>query len=215
MTLPWKHPFTCICAGPSGCGKTTFVTKFLENLQHLIDHDIDEIVWCCSPGSEPNITSSRVRFQHKIPSVEDSNGNPSIFVIDDLMSQGAYGSEVSSLFSKGSHHFNISVFLITQNIFYQSAQSRNISLNAKYIVVFKNPRDRLQFGYLARQVYPENSQELERVYKEVTSKPFGYLVLDHTQDTSDCVRFRTNIFPDEITTVYTPAHMIGNETVEV
>ncbi|KAG8238775.1 hypothetical protein J437_LFUL016614 [Ladona fulva] len=142
MTLAWKHPFTCICAGPSGCGKTTFVTKFLENLEHMIDHDIGEIVWCCSPGSEPNINSSRVQFQCEIPSIEDSSGSPAIYVIDDLMIDGG-------------------------------------------------------------QVYPENSRELERVYKESTKEPFGYLVLDLGQDTDDRFHFRTKIFPeDETTTVF-------------
>ncbi|KAG8225933.1 hypothetical protein J437_LFUL005969 [Ladona fulva] len=168
MTLAWKHPFTCICASPSGCGKTIFVAKFLENLSCMIDHPINDIVWCCSPGSEPNISSARARFQREVPSFEDSSATPTI-----------------------------------HNIFYQSAQSRNISLNAKYIVVFKNPRDRLQFGHLARQVYPEKSQELERVYKESTKEPFGYLVLDLGQDTDNRFRFRTKIFTeDETTTVF-------------
>ncbi|KAG8236943.1 hypothetical protein J437_LFUL016705 [Ladona fulva] len=72
-----------------------------------------------------------------------------------------------------------------------------------------------KFGHLARQVYPEKPSELLRVYKEATSKAFGYLLLDNAQETSDCVRFQTNIFPDEITVVYALAHMIENETVEV
>ncbi|KAG8236332.1 hypothetical protein J437_LFUL010466 [Ladona fulva] len=75
--------------------------------------------------------------------------------------------------------------------------------NANYIVVVKNPRDRLQFGHLARRVYPENSQELKRVYRESTKEPIGCFVLDLGQDTDDRFRFRTKIFPeDERTTVF-------------
>ena len=63
---------------------------------------------------------------------------------------------MSELFTKGSHHRNISLVLITQNLFHQGPSLRDISLNSKYIVVFKNPRDKTQIVHLARQVYAEN-----------------------------------------------------------
>jgi len=33
-----------------------------------------------------------------------------------------------------------------------------MSLNAQYMVLFKNPRDESQFANLARQIYPKTSQ---------------------------------------------------------
>jgi hypothetical protein len=50
-----------------------------------------------------------------------------------------YSTKVSELFTKGSFHRNIILVLITQNLFHQGPSSRDISLNSKYIVVFKNP----------------------------------------------------------------------------
>jgi len=44
-----------------------------------------------------------------------------------------------------------------QDIFPKSLHTRVISLNTKYIVAFKNPRDKLQFQCLARQIYPEKN----------------------------------------------------------
>jgi len=67
-----------------------------------------------------------------------------------------YSTRVSQLFTKGSHHRNVSLVLVTQNMFHQGPSSHDISLNSKYIVVFKNPRDKTQIVHLARQVYPEN-----------------------------------------------------------
>jgi hypothetical protein len=78
-------------------------------------------------------------------------------VLDDLLNE-AYSREVYDLFTKGSHHRHISVILITQNVFHQGRFSRDISLNAKYLVVLKNVRDKNQFAYLAKQVYPEDSK---------------------------------------------------------
>ena len=58
----------------------------------------------------------------------------------------------------------------------------NISLNAKYLVLLKNVRDRSQFSRLALQVYPKQSVDLYDSYLHATAKPHGYLVLDLSQD---------------------------------
>jgi hypothetical protein len=86
--------------------------------------------------------------------------------------------DVCDLFTKGSHHRNISVILITQNLFHQGRFCREISLNAKYIVVLKNIRDREQFSHLAQQVLPHDSKGLSDAYLSATEEPHGYLVLD-------------------------------------
>ena len=79
-----------------------------------------------------------------------------------------------------------------------------MSLNAHYIVLFKNPRDALQVATLARQMYPGNSKFLIEAFKNATEKPFGYLLLDLKPDTDEKYRIRTNIFPDETQYVYIP-----------
>jgi hypothetical protein len=75
-------------------------------------------------------------------------------VLDDLI-DSAYSTKVSQLFTKGSHHRNISVVLITQNFFHQGPASSDISLNGNYMLAFKNTRDKTQIVHLARQVYRE------------------------------------------------------------
>jgi hypothetical protein len=104
---------------------------------------------------------------------------------------------VCHLFTKGSHHRGISVILITQNLFHQGRYWRDISLNAKYLILLKNVRDKNQFSHLARQLYPENRVSLYEAYLDATRLPHGYLVLDLAQDTDDLLRFRTNIFPEQ------------------
>ena len=79
-------------------------------------------------------------FVKGVPDFENPENVPTLIVLDDLM-DSAYSTKVSQLFTKGSHHRNISLVLITQNLFHQGPSSRDISLNSKYIVVFKNPRD--------------------------------------------------------------------------
>ena len=82
-----------------------------------------------------------------------------LIILDDLLNE-IYSKEMCHLFTKGSHHRNISVILIRQNLIHQARYCRDISLNAKYIVLLKNTRDKRQFTYLAPQVYPEDSAGL-------------------------------------------------------
>ena len=65
------------------------------------------------------------------------------------------------------------------------------------MVLLKNDRDKNHFLYLARQVFPEDSDGLYRAYRDATRKPHGYLLLDLSQDTDDRLRFRTRNLPKE------------------
>ena len=110
----------------------------------------------------------------------------------------------SSIFTKVSHHRNVSVMYLTQNLSYKSKQTRTMSLNAHYIVLFKNPSDAMQVSTLARQMYPGQNEFLVEVFKNATEKPFGYLLLDLKPDTDEKYRIRANMFPEERQYVYIP-----------
>ena len=75
-----------------------------------------------------------------------------IIVLDDVMAPSDKDKRIADLFTRGSHHRNLSVMFIVQNIFHQGKEMRNISLNPHYIVLFKSPRDKQQVSMLARQV---------------------------------------------------------------
>jgi len=108
---------------------------------------------------------------------ENARGLPCLFIIDDLLNE-VFPRAVCDLFTKGSHHRNLSVILITENFFQHAPHCRDISLNAKYLVALKNVRDRNQFAYLTRQVLPEASASLGEAYREATQNPHGYMILD-------------------------------------
>lgn len=217
MDTRWKHPWTSIVCGPTGCGKTFFVKKFFRHITAMSDTKFDRILFYYSEWQlgyrEYN---GNIEFREGLPQNSDyaSDQRPKLIVIDDLMRE-ASDNTVIDLFTKGSHHKNLSVIFITQNLFHQGRGMRDISLNANYIVIFKNPRDRAQIRYLAQQVYPENPKFLQEVYNDATSKPHGYLLLDLKQDTSDNCRFRTSIFPDDkYHYVYVPRKEIKNITYD-
>lgn len=197
MTVKWCHPYTAILAGPTSCGKSTFVKKFLYYVKEMCDTAFHEIIYCLPDDQPIDSFFSQFTVIRGVPEPSlFTDLKPRLVVIDDLMRET--NSDVVDLFTKGSHHFNVSLMYITQNIFNQGRGRRTISLNAHYIVVFKNPRDRVQIQTLSRQVCPENSRYIQEAYKDATDIPFGYLVFDLKQSTPDLHRYRTNIFPSDV-----------------
>jgi hypothetical protein len=150
------------------------------------------IVLCHSEDNAPHHLKD-VSFVKDVPDFENPENVPTRIVLDDLM-DSAYSTKVSELFTKGSHHRNISLVLITPNVFQQGPSTRDISLNSKYIVVFNNPIDKIQIVHLARQIHPENISSFHKKYLEVCKDPHAYLFLDLTQSINDLLRFRTKIF---------------------
>lgn len=88
-----------------------------------------------------NVRKDReIKFVRGIPDVTEgfNDGKHRLLVIDDQAAD--CGDEVVTLFTRMSHHFSISVILLTQNIFLSTPGFRTMSLNAHYLVLFKAPR---------------------------------------------------------------------------
>ena len=74
---------------------------------------------------------------------------------------------------------------------------RSIGLNSHYLVLFKNPRDKLQILTLAKQMYPGHSDFFLNQYEEAVKRPSAYLLIDLKTTTQDNCRLRTNVLPSE------------------
>ncbi|KAK2150049.1 hypothetical protein NP493_2870g00000 [Ridgeia piscesae] len=106
------------------------------------------------------------------------------------------------LFTKKSHHCNTSVIYLVQNLFPKGKESRTISINAQYMVLFKNPRDNTQVVNLAKQMYPRRVKYMQDPFRDATSVPHGHLFVDLKQSTPEHMRLRSNILPDSKTYQY-------------
>jgi len=196
------HPFTAIIAGPTGSGKTEFIFKLLVHQNKLLHPTPDNIYYCYSIWQTRFLDFQKVNpvieFIEGLPNIDEFNAsNKKLLILDDLMREANDDSNVLDLFTKGSHHLNLSIILITQNLFGKGKNARTISLNSHYLILYKNPRDKTQISYLARQMYPKNSKFLEEAYHDATKAPHGYLLIDLKQATPDELRVQTNIFPHE------------------
>lgn len=199
MALHWKHPFTAIVAGPTGCGKTSFVIKFVRFAGEVVLPPPARIVWCYGTYQKEFNALTDVDFHEGLPDL-DMLQEKTLLIIDDLMHEA--DDRVNKIFTKHSHHKDVSVMFLTQNLFHK--QARTMTLNSHYLILFKNPRDALQITYLARQMFPGRSKFMIEAFNDATTKPYTYLVVDLKADTDDKYRLRSGVFPDEENYVYLP-----------
>ena len=188
------HPFTCIIAGPSGSGKTKLLLNIILRSKEMIKPTPDRIIYCYSCWQKVFENIKNIEFHEgcfDIDDVDEKKNN--LIIFDDLMEEVNNDKSVQNLFTKGSHHKNISVFLLTQNLFAKGKFTRTINLNSHYSIIFDNPRDRSQISHFARQMYPNNSKFLVESYMDAINIPHGYLFIDNKQGTPEEIRVQTKI----------------------
>lgn len=203
--LPFKIPSNCMLVGPTQSGKSSFAIEVIKNANKLFDPPCERIVWAYGVYQDAlRNVQQRVEFMDGLPqdlSTFDGQKH-TLLILDDLM--GVDDKKVCDLFTKYSHHKKLFIMYMTQNLFFGSKHNRTITLNAQYIIFFKNPRDGAQISHLARQIFPNNIAYMAEAYKDATSKPYGYLLLDLRPETDERFRLRTDIFPGMTQICYVP-----------
>jgi hypothetical protein len=207
----FKHPFTCLLAGPTQSGKSFFIKDILKNCAELINPPPEKIIYCYSIWQplydELQSTFAEIlSFNKGIISIEGLNEKENkLIILDDLMKKCEKDPNILDLFTVDSHHKNISVMFVSQNLFSQGKYFRTISLNSQYLVLFKNPRDKSQIVVLARQMFPEDSRFLVEAFKDaVENQSHSYLFVDLKQSTLEKNRIQAGIVPGQERIIYTP-----------
>jgi hypothetical protein len=194
------HPTRCVISGPSGCGKSEFMQKVILHRAEMFTEVPLRVIYTYKYPQAWFKKFQDVEFVQDIPTHLDLS-LPSLIVIDDIVCDPDVMKQCVSLFVRGSHHLNASVFFITQNLFANSSEFRTISLNTNQFVLFKTVRGKHQIERLAQQIYSKKeTQEFLKAYKDATREPYSYLLLD--LEATQEHRVRSNIFPDEEEIIY-------------
>ena len=158
-------PSSLLVVGPSGCGKTIFTTKLLLNNLDLFHTTPSQIHYCYGAwqgGFQP-MKEQGIKFHEGVPDTDQLKmwfPKGGLLVLDDLMAEGGNDKRVLDLFTKHSHHQNVTVLYLCQDMFPPGKYAKSISRNAHYIVAFKNPRDQLGMRNLLLQAFPTQWQVL-------------------------------------------------------
>jgi hypothetical protein len=197
-----QHPFTMVIAGPTGCGKSYFVRDMIAAKEEMFSIIPDKVVWFYGIHQPLYDEIEDVAFVEGLPTdFKEYLGQHTLFIIDDLM-QSSNDKRLSNLFTRGSHHLNLSVIFITQNFFHKGKEMRDITLNAHYLVLSKNRRDLSQVSHLGRQLFPRHVRLFQEVFEDATKDPYTYLFIDLRAETPEELRLRSKILPHQTQCIY-------------
>lgn len=200
-----KCPFSMLVAGSSASGKTRLVAHILAYRETLYDHDSSrgKVVYFYKEYQRlfNRLKSEGIvdEFRNETVTMEwlrafCAKHHNSTVVIDDMALEASM--DIGQVFAVGVHHFFCNVILITQNLFWHNKYSRDISLQATYIIMMKNIRDKSQISRFAAQFDTGNTKTIREIFEKATERAYSYLIFDMHQRTEDRHRLISNLFRD-------------------
>ena len=211
---PFRLPGSLIIAGATKSGKTSFVRNLLILPDKMFSPAIQKVIYVYSVWQDiytelEAFWKEDITFRESIPSKAEllslSESKEHIALILDDKQASLSKSEIADFVCVLCSHRNISTFLLLQNFYYDSKVLRTVALNVQTIVLFKNRRSQQQVKTLATQLCPGNTKFVMDCYAKATDQSnYSYLVID-LDPRGECLhQFRTNIFPHELTIIFTP-----------
>lgn len=146
----------------SGSGNSYLTRQILQHADGMFKKPVVRIMFCYSVWQELYTKMKTVlpfiEFHQGFPSKEEmlewrSNEGHKILVLDDLMIDAADSMETVHMFYVGSHHYNITVIHLMQNLFQKGKAMRTASLNCHYFILFPSYRDRLQIQKFGKNTF--------------------------------------------------------------
>ena len=205
MDARLQTPFSMGIFGCRNSGKYVFTKNLL--ISDLIDVPFKKVLLIYKTWQDELFKEIAARlnieFLDDLPSFEEMGRHENTaIVIDDYFVEAENNNQVLALFSRG-RHLNITIILLSQNLFHRGKYARDIRLNMDYIVIFKNVRDATQIRHLGQQMYPENKDFLVNAFRDAMKEPYTNLFLDLRSNSLDALRVRANVL-NNFQTVYLP-----------
>ena len=197
----FQHPFTMTISGPTGSGKTMFLKELLY--KGKLSPTPDRIVYLYKRWQplydQMQEFIANIEFIRGIPKNLDEDSffdvkKNNIIICDDMMSMTAVDPKIADLYTEGSHHRNLSVINLTQNLFPPGKNAVTQRRNTQYMIIFKSPMSQDQILTLGTFMFPGRLNDFLQIYDEAVENPFGYLVIDAKQTTPNSERFKSDIF---------------------
>jgi hypothetical protein len=193
----FRHPANIFVAGPTGSGKSQLVRSLLSSIEEqLVNVEAFPLRCCWVYGIETDDTHRdintpfiKVQYTDKVPDIAPYD----VVVIDDLQDDA---EQMQNLFTQGGHHKKVTIIFICQNFFHPGL--RTPTLQAHYVILTKNRRDKQQVAKIGSQMFPGESAYFMDCYKKSMSlKTFGYLLIDLAPATPDWLQLRTSFLPED------------------
>lgn len=204
----FRHPTQIIVSGPTKAGKTTLVTQILANRDAMFNPPLGEIYWFYSMEmsvQKPQEQLPGVHFVQGEPSIEKLEAMdpsvPKLIVLDDLMHmvETKLGFEsLKKLFTAISHHCNMSVIFIVQDL-YVSRNMCRLANQSENTIVMTNGSACYQIKNLAQKLFgPGHGPFITWCVAHAKSQSsHGYLLLSTGAAIPDSHRVTSFILPSD------------------
>ena len=211
--IKFESPTSIFIVAPSNSGKTVLAKNILKHADGMFKIPPTQIFFCYTVYQplydEMKKEIPNIHFHQSLPTMDTLTEwgaihGHKIVVLDDLMMDAANSDEIVHLMCVGSHHHQITVIHILQNLFQKGKSMRTASLNCHYFILMANKRDTLQISTLGRQIFPGQLKFFMQSFTLATQRKFGYLLIDLMPRSDKTYQLRTNILPGESTIVYQP-----------
>ena len=187
MPIKFLANHNTIIFGQTGAGKTCFI---LDVIRYKLIHPFPKNIYYMYKIRQPFMDEiNNINFIEGLDFNAIDTNKPSMLVIDDLVL--STNKAVAEMFILGSHHRQISIFFLTQNLFPNCNLFRLMSTNTHYFVIFQNQRNFRQVMTLARQIFVgRDIKRITEAYKRASNTLRGFIVLSFSQ-----------LLPNELTVV--------------
>lgn len=197
--LKLKIPSGMVIGGATSSGKTELLLRLLENYQQMYAPVPKSILYCYGQmGSHVHkLQKMGMHCVEGVPSdtLIERMEKPMLLIFDDMMTDVSL-KYLSDIFCKRSHHQNIGVIFITQDLFDRKlAVARN---NAQYLLLTRSINSMNKIHNIGSHLYPGKLQPFLESYNDATSEPYGYLFLDNHAARRHELALRTKIFPQDV-----------------
>lgn len=202
MLLKFKCPFRFLIYSNSGGGKSTLVSELIKNRNKcMIDPPKRILYFAKFITSVPQSIQNQVEFRSGLPTEHDleNDSNDGLLIVLDDLQHIIFESPIIALLFQQSRHRNISICLLTQNLFPKGKVNRDISLNCTGIFLLKTVRDISSIRTLSYQLNPLNPTKLSEIYINFINKPFKYIFINLCVDSPDIFRYTSDLFSDDNT----------------
>ena len=187
MPIKFLANHNTIIFGQTGAGKTCFI---LDVIRYKLIHPFPKNIYYMYKIRQPFMDEiNNINFIEGLDFNAIDTNKPSMLVIDDLVL--STNKDVAEMFILGSHHRQISIFFLTQNLFPNCNLFRLMSTNTHYFVIFQNQRNFQQIMTLARQIFVGHDvKRITEAYKRASNTLRGFIVLSFSP-----------LLPNELTVV--------------
>ena len=167
LDLRFKLPFRCLVQGSTCAGKSTLILNIIKQFDRFFPKKFDHTAYFYPVNG---LTDSRKKYiedlrehleyleiQEGLPKTSDMLAvfGTKMIIIDDLYFEASQSYDFLQLLIHGSHHGNTSLFITTQNLYFQGKYQKSLMRQYSDYLIFGGLSDYQLLKFLSKQIFDD------------------------------------------------------------